>query len=265
MTEVRETGQRVSCILPAYNEADSLAPTVAEWSAALAACTEAHEIIVVDDGSTDGSDAVLRELTARHADLRVISFGTNAGYGAAIARGFAEAAFPLLFFTDADGQYEAEDFHLLLDRIGTADLVVGYRLRRADPPGRALLSRGYNLLARRLIGVSLRDLNCAFKLLRRDTFRRLGIATTGFSVNAEIALNAQRAGMTVVEVGVRHRPRRFGHSTVRPFHVLAALQGLGRLRWGTRDAAVVARASVRAAEPAPLGPGRPATPETPTP
>lgn len=223
---------RVSCVLPAYDEADSLAATVAEWDDALPRCTGDYEIIVVDDGSRDGTAALLPALQARHRRLRVVTHPTNRGYGIAIERGFAEAQHPLIFFTDADGQYDPADFPLLLERIDGADLVVGHRLRRADPAGRALLSNGYNALARGILGISWRDLNCAFKLMHRETFRRLGIASRGFSVNAELALGARRAGMTVVEVGVRHRHRRAGRSTVRPFHVLAALRDLVGLRLG---------------------------------
>ena len=223
-------GHRLSCVLPAYNEADNLPKTVFAWTAALERQTLDHEVIVVDDGSTDHTASVLRDLSGRWSRLRVISHGTNLGYGAAIANGFAQAAFPLLFFTDADGQYEPDDIRFLLDRIDAADMVVGYRVRRADAPFRLLLSRGYNLLTRRVVGISLCDINCAFKLMHHDTFRRLGIESTGFSVNAELALRAQQARMAVVEVPIRHRPRQAGRSTVRPVHVLRGLRDLARLR-----------------------------------
>jgi glycosyltransferase involved in cell wall biosynthesis len=221
---------RLSCVLPAYNEAENLPQTVSAWAAALPRHTRDHEIIVVDDGSVDQTASVLRDLSARYERVRVIRHETNLGYGAAIANGFAQAAFPLLFFTDADGQYEPEDVRLLLERIDAADMVVGYRVRRADTAFRRLLSGGYNLLTRRLVGISLRDINCAFKLMHQDTFRGLGIALTGFGVNAELALRARRAQMAVVEVPIRHRPRQAGRSTVRPIHVLRGLQELARLR-----------------------------------
>lgn len=243
----------LSCVLPAYNEVENLADTVAEWSVALARCTADYEIIVVDDGSTDGTPELLRQLAARHDRLRIIRQPRNLGYGAAIVAGFEQAAFPLLFFTDADGQYEPEDIRSLLAHIDSADVVVGYRLHRADVQARSLLSRGYNFLARTVLGISLRDLNCAFKLMHRDAFRRLALRSTGFGVNAELASSARHAGMTVVEVGVRHRPRRAGRSTVRPVHVLAALAGLARIRARRRSAdprAARGHASLRAEETA---------------
>ena len=230
MTDDRQGGARVSCVLPARNEAGNLARTVEEWAVALPTFTREYEIIVVDDGSTDGTAALLRDLAARYERLRVVAHRENVGYGAAIASGFAHARFPLLFFTDADGQYDPYDLRPFLERVRTADIVVGYRLRRADPGIRRVLSGGYNVLVRRVIGVSLRDVNCAFKLMHRDTFERLEIEATGFVFNAELAASAQSAGMTIVEVPVRHRPRYAGRSSVRAFHVVSSLYGLGQLR-----------------------------------
>lgn len=236
---------RVSCVLPARNEAGNLARTVAEWADALASSTRDYEIVVVDDGSTDETLALLRDLGVRHARLRAVSHGRSIGYGAAIRTGFAQAAFPLLFFTDADGQYDPGDFPLALDALRAADIVVGYRAQRADPRLRRLLSRGYNALARRLIGAALRDLNCAFKLMHRDTFARLAIEETGFLVNADLVLGARDAGMTIAEIPVRHRPRAAGRSTVRALDVVESLYGLTRLR--ARRQRERARAQRRAA------------------
>jgi dolichol-phosphate mannosyltransferase len=234
-----DAGPGISCVLPARNEAASLPRTVAEWADALARLTRDHELIVVDDGSTDETPDVLRALGERHPMLRVVTHGASLGYGAAIANGFAQATCPLLFFTDADGQFDPEDLPPLLAALRTADVAVGYRVRRAETGLRRVLSAGYNALARRVIGVSLRDLNCAFKLMHRDTFARLGIEATGFCFNAELALNARLAGMTVVEMPVRHRPRFAGRSTVRLVHVLTTMWELVRLRARRRRVPVI--------------------------
>ncbi len=220
----------ISCVLPAFNEAGSLPTAVAGWSAALTSRTSDHEIIVVDDGSTDDTGAVLRDLAARFPRLRILTHPTNLGYGVAISNAFAQARFPLLFFTDADAQYEPDDVGRLLEHIATADLVVGYRFSRADPAIRLPVSRGYNFVARHLLGVSLRDVNCAFKLMHRDAFRRLDVASTGFSFSADLAASARHAGMTIVEVPVRHLPRHAGGSKVRPFHVVSSVYQLIQVR-----------------------------------
>jgi len=227
---VTQATARVSCILPVYNEGESLPLTVAEWSEALARCTRDYELIAVDDGSTDDTPRQLRELRARHPRLRVITNERNLGYGAAITNGFTAAEFPILFFTDSDGQYDPADFEAFLAQMERADVVVGYRRGRADAEIRDLLSRGYNLLVRRVLGVRLRDTNCAFKMMHQDVFRNLGIASTGFAINAELALNALAADLVLVELPVSHRPRHAGRSKVRPFHVVRALQGLAWLR-----------------------------------
>ena len=214
-------------MLPARNEAGSLPRTVAEWAGALGSLTHEYEIIVVDDGSADDTLAVVRALGARYEGLRVVSHGHPIGYGAAVATGFAHAAHPWLFFTDADGQPDPGDFARSSGaRPASSSATVGDRpIPRCDsgsPPG-------YNAPPR-LIGVSLRDINCAFKLMHRETFERLEIEATGFMFNAELALNARRAGVRMVEIPVDHRPRFAGVSTVRPVDVLRSVYGLARLR-----------------------------------
>jgi glycosyltransferase involved in cell wall biosynthesis len=230
VTDERQAGARVSCVLPARNEVESIARTVAEWAGALPTLTREHEIIVVDDGSTDGTTPLLAGLATRYAGLRVITHRENVGYGAAITSGFLQARYPLLFFTDADGQYDPDDLRPFLERVRTADVVVGYRVRRADPAVRRLLSAGYNALVRRITGVALRDVNCAFKLMHRDTFERLDVEATHFVFNAELALSAQHAGMTIAELPVRHRPRHAGRTSVRALHVVTSLYGLAEVR-----------------------------------
>jgi hypothetical protein len=124
-----------------------------------------------------------------------------------------------------------------------ADIVVGYRVRRADSGLRRVLSNGYNALARAVIGLPIRDLNCAFKLMPADTFRRLRVTATDFMVNADLLLRARHAGLVVQEVPVRHRPRRAGRSTVRPIHIASALIGLAKLRAGRPTVPVPQEAS----------------------
>src|SRR5262249_17288244 len=140
---------------------------------------------------------------------------------------------------DADGQYDPEDIQLLLERIHDADIVVGYRLQRQDTRLRRFLSRGFNLLVGETFSLSVRDINCAFKLMHRDAMRPLALESSQFCINAELLASAQSTNLTVLEVGVRHRPRLAGRSTVRISNIWQTIQELvrirrrlGRLAWG---------------------------------
>jgi len=224
------TDHRLSCVLPAFNEAESVADTVVELAGVLARITREFEIIVVDDGSTDDTPRVVRDLCARVPGVSAVTHPVNRGYAAALLSGFAVATLPLVFFTDADGQFDPDDLALLLARIDAADIVVGYRVARQDPRLRLVLSRGFNLIVQRLVGVGLRDVNCAFKMMHREVLRTIPLEGPDFCINAELAAGARRAGLSIVEVGVRHRPRRAGKSAVRPFHVVTSVYGIVKLR-----------------------------------
>ena len=138
----------------------------------------------------------------------------NRGYGAAIRSGFVTATLPWLFFTDADGQFGLRELPALLPYTARADIVAGYRLRRRDPWFRRLYAFLFGrVLVRAVLGVHVRDLNCAFKLIRRDLVAGLDLKSDGALINAELLGKAQRGGARIVEVGVHHLPRRVGTQT----------------------------------------------------
>ena len=138
----------------------------------------------------------------------------NRGYGAAIRSGFVTATLPWLFFTDADGQFGLRELPALLPYTARADIVAGYRLRRRDPWFRRLYAFLFGrVLVRAVLGVHVRDLNCAFKLIRRDLVAGLDLKSDGALINAELLGKAQRGGARIVEVGVHHLPRRGGTQT----------------------------------------------------
>jgi glycosyltransferase involved in cell wall biosynthesis len=203
---------RVSCVMPAYNEREIIDCAVRRVRESLERLTAEFEIIVVDDGSTDGTGRVLDEMADRR--LRVIHFAENTGYGRALRAGFAAAVHPFVFFTDSDDQFDPDDVGRLLPWVGDADLVVGYRCPRGDGALRSLLSGGYNALVRGMLGLAVRDVNCAFKLIRRDALHRLALSSDGYAINAEMLALAIRAGLRIREVPVHHRLRRAGQSKV---------------------------------------------------
>jgi len=220
----KTAGHAVSAVLPAYNEQDVLRESVEELHAALAGHCERFEILIVDDGSTDGTPRLADDLAAEQEAVRVIHHRPNRGYGAALRTGFKGAHLPLVFYTDADGQFVADEIGRLLERIGEADIVTGYRADRQDPWSRKFFSWGFKKFIGLVFGVRVRDCDCAFKLYRRKVFGEIRIDSDQFFVDAEVLAKAAVLGYSIDEVGVTHRPRAGGESTVRLGHILSTLR-----------------------------------------
>ena len=221
----------VSAVLPAFNEASNLERAVDGMGRALASCAAESEIIVVDDGSRDGTAALLQRLARESSSLVVVRHPKNAGYGAALRSGFARARFPWVFFMDADNQFDPMELCLLIEHSGEADLVIGYRAVRRDPLIRRLNALAFFTLARLLFGYLARDVNCAFKLMRRDLLQQLGLQSAGALINTELLTLARRRGARIIQVPVHHFPRTAGTQTgAHPAVVLRAFRELVRLR-----------------------------------
>lgn len=220
--------------MPAFNEEEVIVAAVTRVRDALERLTSDPEIIVVDDGSTDRTGERLDTLAA-DGRLRVIHAPENRGYGWALRAGFAVATRPLVFFVDSDDQFDPMDLRRLLPLIDEADFVIGYRAARGDGAVRAALSSGYNAVARALLNVHARDINCAFKLMRREALARLGLLSTDYTINVEIIARAARAKLRVREVPVTHRPRPAGSSKVGIADVPSSFAALLALRRALRD------------------------------
>jgi dolichol-phosphate mannosyltransferase len=205
---------RLSLVLPAYNEESGIRQAVAEADDALTALTADYEILVIDDGSRDGTAAAVEAMLSERPRVRLLRHDSNRGYGAALRTGFEAARFERVAFTDADCQFHLEDLGRLLPLSDDCPVVAGYREGRQDSWRRRFLSRGYNLLTRALLGTGARDCDCALKVFRRDALAELLPETEGFFVNAEMLARARQKGVAVAEVGVRHRPRQSGRSKV---------------------------------------------------
>jgi glycosyltransferase involved in cell wall biosynthesis len=221
----------ISAVLPAFNEAANLPTVVPRVAAALRDCTPDHEILVIDDGSSDGTPAVLEGLHAEVPALRVVRHPDNRGYGAALRSGFQAARCPWIFLMDADNQFDPAELSLLVAASRSADIVAGYRRQRSDPWLRQANAWAFFGLARLLCGPLVRDVNCAFKLMRTDLVASLGLAADGAVINAECLAKARRKGARIVEVAVHHYPRRHGKQTgANPRVVARAFRELIRLR-----------------------------------
>jgi 4-amino-4-deoxy-L-arabinose transferase-like glycosyltransferase len=222
---------RLSLVLPAFNEEDGIRQAVAEADVALAALCEDYEILVVDDGSGDGTAAVVAAECVGRPHVRLVRHERNRGYGAALRSGFTAARFELVAFTDADCQFHLEDLARLLPLTDDFPIAVGYRLGRKDPWRRRFLSGGFNLVVRALLGTGVHDCDCALKVFRREVLPDLLPETDGFFVNAEMLSRARQLGHVVAEAGVRHRPRIRGVSKVSLGQVPRVLQTLLPFWW----------------------------------
>lgn len=229
--DVAERKWSLSLVVPAYNEAAGIGRAIAEADVDLSLLAQDYEIIVVDDGSTDGTSAIVEEEQASRPRLRLLRHYRNRGYGAALRTGFQAARFDHIAFTDADCQFFLSDLALLLPLTERVPIAAGYRVQRQDPWKRRFYSWGYNKLIRFLLGTRVRDVDCALKVFRRDALERILPETRGFLVNTEMLSKARRLGLEVAEVGVRHRPRLHGSSKVSLLDIPRALRGLIPLWW----------------------------------
>ncbi|HEX3150607.1 MAG TPA: glycosyltransferase family 2 protein [Gemmataceae bacterium] len=222
---------RLSLVMPAYNEAAGIADAIAEAHEALAGLGYEFEILVVDDGSTDGTAERVGEMAALWPHVRLVSHSMNLGYGAALRSGFEASRYDLVAFTDADGQFFLEDIDELVVRSDDFPVAVGWRIDRKDPWRRRFLSWGYNVLARAILGTGVRDCDCALKVFRREALAYLLPDSAGFFVNSEMLSKARQFGFAVVEIGVRHRARRSGTSKVSLWEVPKTFSNLMRFWW----------------------------------
>ncbi len=223
----------ISLALPAYNEADNVEPLVAEATPALEAVTDDYEIIVVDDGSKDGTAEVTRRLMQSDAHVRLVQHPVNLGFGAAVFDGLVNAQKEWIFYTDADRQFVLAEVARFVPVMDRADLIAGYRAPRRDPFMRVLYGRGWTALCTLLFGYTVRDVDCGFKLVRREVIQKLApeIASRGATFSIEWLVRAKRAGYRFAEVPVSHRPRIAGSQTGATVKVITrAFRELGRLR-----------------------------------
>ncbi|MCC6176393.1 MAG: glycosyltransferase family 2 protein [Chloroflexi bacterium] len=221
----------VSAVLPAYNEVASIERSVRRVVSVLEALMDDFEVIVIDDGSRDGTARVLADLIETEPRLRVVTHAVNHGYGAALASGFDAARSDVIFMTDGDEQFDVREIGRFLAALDeSTDLAIGWREKRADPPVRLLNAWGWKLLVNSLFGYTARDVDCAFKLFRRHVWDSLTVHAHGATFSAEFLVKARRLGFRVRELPVQHFPRTAGSASgARPAVIARAFVELFQL------------------------------------
>jgi glycosyltransferase involved in cell wall biosynthesis len=227
----------LSIVLPCHDEAENIERAVDEAMAAGELVADAHEVIVVDDGSTDGTRDLAQGMADVDPRVRVLVHERNRGYGAAVRTGLAAARLEWVFLTDADLQFDLRELTRFAPVAPSCDIVAGYRVHRADPPHRLLNAAAWNLLVRGTFHLHLHDVDCAFKLMRRELVQPLPLIADGAMVSAELMVRARDADARIVELGVGHRPRAAGRSSgASPRVVVQAFRELRAVRAELRGA-----------------------------
>ena len=225
--------QALSVVLPAFNEEASVEQVVRSCVTYLEGRIPDYEVLVVNDGSRDRTGEILTRLQKEFPRLRPLQHTQNRGYGAALRTGFDAASKPFVFYMDGDGQFDISDLnHLLPLATDENHIVTGYRIERRDPFVRRLNAKLFGgWLVRIMLGVRVRDLNCAFKLIPKKVLQSIVLESPGALINAELYGRAVRKGFGIKEVGVHHYPRAAGVQTGAHLRVIIrAFYDLFRLR-----------------------------------
>lgn len=220
----------LSVAYPAFNEQDNIRDTIRAGLVILPEFVSSFELIVVDDGSTDETGAIVEELSREDGRIRLIRHPTNVGYGGAVASALRAARGDLILMSDSDGQFSLLDAAPFLVDINDHDVVIGYRHPRADSRIRLLNAWAWNQVVSRLLKIRVRDLDCAFKMFRREVVDRLSMTATGACISAELMVQVSRGGWRLKELPVRHFGRSHGLSTGANLRVIArALREIPKL------------------------------------
>lgn len=214
--------KNLSVFFPAYNEEDNIANTVSQTIDVLKSLKLAdYEVIVVDDGSTDRTAAVVQKLTAKDSKIRLIRHSYNRGYGAALKTGFSSAKFDWVAFTDSDGQFDFREINKFLAHVPDYQVVAGYRKKRSDSKFRRTMAFLLRIWDTILFGLNLKDVDCGFKLIKKSVIDKVfPLITESAITETEMMVKIYRSGFPIKQIGVNHHSRTGGIQTGGNFKVI---------------------------------------------
>jgi glycosyltransferase involved in cell wall biosynthesis len=212
-SQAEQSRAGLSVFFPAYNDGGTIASLVITALQTASRLTSDYEVIVVDDGSTDATPRILRELARVYPAVKIVTHPANRGYGGALRTGFATASKDIIFYTDGDAQYDPAEMEVLWPKMTAGvDMVNGYKISRADPLHRIIVGRIYHHTVKALFGLHISDVDCDFRMMRRSIFDRVRLEKNSGVICLEMMKKIQDAGFRIVEVPVHHYHRAHGKS-----------------------------------------------------
>jgi glycosyltransferase involved in cell wall biosynthesis len=203
----------LSVFFPAYNEEANVENMVRQAQKILPELAETWEIIPVNDGSGDRTGEIIDRLAKEDPNVRPVHHAKNRGYGGAVISGYNASRYDFVFFTDGDLQFDLREITLLVEKLDEGDLILGFRKNRRDPWHRKLNAFLWGSLVKFLFGFKVRDVDCAFKMIKRRVVDKVRLSAGGAMVSTELLARANKAGFRFAEVGVTHYPRVAGTQT----------------------------------------------------
>jgi glycosyltransferase involved in cell wall biosynthesis len=218
----------LSIFLPAFNEEKNIIIVLDQILKLAPKISSEYEVIVINDGSLDQTAKNVEEIIRKNKKVRLINHKKNLGYGAALKTGFYSSKMHFITYMDSDGQFDFSEIDKLIPHLESAEVVVGYRIKRADKKLRILIGHLWTFLMGVLLGVKLKDIDCGFKIIKREVIDNISpLESNGATISAELLAKAKRKGYKIKEVGLVHKARKFGTATGgNPTHIFRAFYDL---------------------------------------
>jgi glycosyltransferase involved in cell wall biosynthesis len=211
----------ISVFLPSHNEEGNVERVVRSYLAELPRVADDFEIIVVDDGSRDRTGEIAERLAAEDSHVKVVRHRVNQGYGGAVISGIRAATKQYVLLCDGDGQFDPSDLERLTPFVPEYDVVAGRRVRRADHLIRRINGKAWTVLVRVLLGITISDIDCGFKLFKREKLEGMDLRAHGAMISTELMARLAGRNAKVIEVDVKHLPRLTGEQSGANLKVVA--------------------------------------------